>query len=294
MATMRISTRPAERSGAQVQQPHPRSYRLGRLAVASLHAELVCAPKPGLVTPFDSGSHTDMDATTFMRSLFALRGYFVAMADAGRQGADFAALNRMGRMAEADMLKATGGVNTHRGAIFSLGLLTAAAGALHGAGCGASTGEAVCLEVASRWGRDLSQVILDPASNGQKAVRRYGADGAREQAAEGFPTLRLLALPALRGCQSAGLSWEASLCHTLMVLVAELSDTNLLHRAGPAGLEFARAAAAGFLDDGGAYLPSWRQRLSELAAAFAAQRLSPGGSADLLACSAFLYALEVR
>lgn len=99
------------------------SARLGRLAVASLHAELALAPKPGLVTPFDSGSHHDMDAGTFLRSLFALRHYFTAVAYLGATGADFDALRRCGIAAEIAMLRATAGVNTHRGAVFSLGLL---------------------------------------------------------------------------------------------------------------------------------------------------------------------------
>ena len=86
--------------------------RLGRLAVASLHAELALAPKPGLVTPFDRGSHHDMDARTFLRSLFALRHYFTAVARLGAAGADFEAMRRCGIAAEAAMLRATGGINT--------------------------------------------------------------------------------------------------------------------------------------------------------------------------------------
>ncbi len=76
--------------------PRDAAYRLGRLAVGALYAELACAPKPGLVTPFDSGSHTDMDAATFVRSLFALRGYFVAIAQAGIDHAPFERLRELG------------------------------------------------------------------------------------------------------------------------------------------------------------------------------------------------------
>lgn len=76
--------------------PRDAAYQLARLAVGALHAELACAPKPGLVTPFDSGSHTDMDAATFMRSLFALRGYFVAIAQAGIDHAPFERLRDLG------------------------------------------------------------------------------------------------------------------------------------------------------------------------------------------------------
>lgn len=271
---------------------HPLARRLGRLAVASLHTELVCAPKPGLVTPFDSGSHTDMTAATFLRSLFALRGYFVAIAEAGRRGAGFAGLNRLGRTAEAQMLHATDGVNTHRGAIFGLGLLTAAAAALQDGGLPRPRGEAVCGEVARRWGDALGVAPLDPASHGQQAVRRYGARGARAEAVDGFPALREVALPVLRAALADGLTREAALVHTLMHLIADLMDTNLLHRSGPAGLAFAQTRARDFLAAGGAYARDWRPRLEALGRAFVARRLSPGGSADLLACAWFLVRVE--
>jgi len=113
---------------------HPLAGRLtpqaiGRAATLALHDELALAPKPGLVTFADPGSHADMDAYTFMRSLFALRRYFVRIAALGVQGAPFHELQQCGINAESRMMAATGGVNTHRGAIFMLGLLCAAAGA---------------------------------------------------------------------------------------------------------------------------------------------------------------------
>ena len=102
---------------------------IGRAATLALHDELALAPKPGLVSFVDNGSHDDMDAHTFMRSLFALRHYFAQIAALGEAHAPFEALEACGIAAEARMLDATGGVNTHRGAVFTLGLLCAAAGA---------------------------------------------------------------------------------------------------------------------------------------------------------------------
>jgi hypothetical protein len=106
----------------------PLASRIGRLAIRSLYREVALAAKPGLVTPWGNGSHDDMDYATFMRSLHALRPYFPAIAACGSERPDFAPLQQLGIDAEADMLLATGGVNTHRGAIFNLGLLSAAAG----------------------------------------------------------------------------------------------------------------------------------------------------------------------
>ncbi|MFC6841113.1 triphosphoribosyl-dephospho-CoA synthase MdcB [Xanthomonas theicola] len=266
-------------------------HRLGRLAVASLHAELACAPKPGLVTPFDRGSHEDMDAATFLRSLFALRGYFVAIAAAGAADAAFPALRELGIVAERAMLRATGGINTHRGAIFSLGLLVAAAARLRRQHQAATDGVAVCNAV-GLWRDALPDAPLDPHSHGQRMRRLHGVAGVREQAAEGFPLLRELALPALRGALRAGFAHDAAMAQTLLLLIAHTEDLNLLHRGGRDGLRFAQRSARAFLDAGGAAQPQWRQRLARIGDAFVARRLSPGGSADLLACACFLQRQE--
>ncbi len=267
------------------------SARLGRLAVASLHAELALAPKPGLVTPFDSGSHHDMDAGTFLRSLFALRHYFTAVACLGAAGADFDALRRCGIAAEIAMLRATAGVNTHRGAVFSLGLLVAAAAACRSRLDHAATGEQVCQEV-RRWSAQLANAPLDANSPGQRARARHGVQGVREQAAAGYPLLRGVALPTMRHALASGLPREAAMCQTLMQLIACVDDLNLLHRGGTDGLRWAQRQARTFLDAGGTFAPDWRTHLRRIGDGFVARRLSPGGSADLLACSGFLLLQE--
>ncbi|WP_312706259.1 triphosphoribosyl-dephospho-CoA synthase MdcB [Stenotrophomonas sp.] len=267
------------------------SARLGRLAIASLHAELACAPKPGLVTPFDTGSHDDMDAGTFLRSLFALRHYFTAIADAGAADAPFASLRAHGIAAEHAMLRATGGVNTHRGAIFSLGLLVAAA-----ARCCRQQGQPapaaqVCLAV-QHWADAFAAAPLDANSPGQRARRRHGVPGVREQAAAGYPVLRELAVPTLRHALHNGLPRNAAMCQTLMQLIAQVDDLNLLHRGGADGLAWAQQQARRFIEAGGAFALGWQARLHDIGEGFVARRLSPGGSADLLACSWFLLQQE--
>ena len=98
--------------------------RIGDLAAASVLLEAEPWPKPGLVSHVDCGSHSDMDARTFRASALALHPFFVALASAGGTGMD--ELRAIGLLAEQAMIAATGGVNTHRGAIFGLGLLCAA------------------------------------------------------------------------------------------------------------------------------------------------------------------------
>jgi len=102
---------------------------LAAAAVGALLAELETWPKPGLVSHVDSGSHADMDASTFKASAIAIAPFFGHLAVAGAAGSDMDGLREIGVEAERAMLAATGGVNTHRGAIFGLGLLCAAAGA---------------------------------------------------------------------------------------------------------------------------------------------------------------------
>ena len=100
--------------------------RLTQLARMALYEELLTYPKPGLVSLIDSGSHNDMNGKTFLASIQALEEYFGAISHAGSRGAGFTELNQLGLAAEQAMLDATGQVNTHRGAIFILGLLVAA------------------------------------------------------------------------------------------------------------------------------------------------------------------------
>ncbi len=259
---------------------------LGRAATVSLYDELALAPKPGLVSFVDSGSHHDMDAGTLLRSLFALRHYFPAIAAAGAQDADFAELQRLGLAAESRMLAATGGVNTHRGAVFTLGLLCAAAGRqlAHG---GSLAPAALRGALLRRWGDALDQLARRPRlSHGRDAARRYGLRPAANEAALGFPMLFDVALPALRRSRDLG-PRDAHL-QTLFELMAVLDDTNLAHRGGLAGLRWAQQQARDFLAAGGAGRPDAVEHAQALHTAFVARRLSPGGSADLLAAACWL------
>ncbi len=252
---------------------------------AALLDELATWPKPGLVSPVDTGSHDDMDALTFRRSAAALEPFFARLAIAGARDADLPTLRRIGLQAERAMMDATSGVNTHRGAIFALGLLCAASG---GVGAGASPDD-VCEEVRRRWGSAIPAGPAPAASHGAQAHRRYGAGGARAEAAAGFPTARGIGLPALaEGRKLAPDVAEAAHVHCFFALLARVEDTNLLHRGGMAGLAFARQTARAFLDRGGVERSDWRREAERAHRAFVARRLSPGGSADLLAVTLFL------
>ncbi len=268
-----------------------RSAIIGRGAIRALHAEVILYPKPGLVSPVDNGAHRDMDATTFLRSLFSLRSYFVSIARAGADSAGFPQLQRLGIGAEAAMMAATGGINTHRGAIFSLGLLAAAAGYM-AARNRPLDAERVCLTVAQLWGVQILHAAPQAAaSNGERAVRRYGAAGARAQAARGFPLLRQVVHPALAAAHRDHADHRLAHVQALFAAMAVLEDTNLLHRGGAEGLSFVQNAAGDFLCRGGVASPQWLARAEALHRDCIDRNLSPGGSADMLACAIFLHGL---
>ncbi|MEN2470125.1 triphosphoribosyl-dephospho-CoA synthase MdcB [Burkholderia sp. GS2Y] len=266
--------------------------RIAGLAERSLVLEIETYPKPGLVSHVDTGSHSDMDAATFARSAAVLRPYFTELADAGAHDADMAVLRKIGLRAEHAMLAATGGVNTHRGAIFGLGLLCAAAGRRAMLDATAS-GMTLGALVARRWSTDILGGPRLPDSHGERASRRYGVGGARREAADGFTTVYAVGLPALRRAQrDLPGDPEAARVDACFALIAALDDTNLLHRGGQAGLDFARATARAFVARGGVRARDWRMHAAGAHRAFVARRLSPGGAADLLAMSVFVDALE--
>lgn len=260
---------------------HARAQRIGRAAIASLYDELALAPKPGLVSFVDSGSHTDMDATTFVRSLFALRRYFPRIAMAGAAGASFSELEALGIAAEARMLAATGGINTHRGAVFTLGVLCAAAG--EGARlCASDLRE----RLMQRWGDALrARQHRASTSNGRRAADAHGLRSAGDEAALGFPTVFEHAVPALAHARAIGLNDRSARLQTLFEIIAVLDDTNLAHRGGLAGLRFAQREARAFLLAGGARRPDALAHAQAIHREFVAQRLSPGGAADVLAAA---------
>jgi triphosphoribosyl-dephospho-CoA synthase len=265
------------------------------MAVGCLLQELETWPKPGLVSHVDRGSHDDMDADTFRASATALEPYFAALAEAGGRGAGMTELRIIGLQAEAAMLAATAGVNTHRGAIFGMGLLCAAAGARSGGEAGGAIDPQLPLGtvVGRLWAEGIFDGPVLLHSHGSGARRRFRAGGARAEAASGFPTIYHVGLPALtRGAVVTAGDAEAARVEACFALIAALEDTNLLHRGGLAGLDFARRATQGFLDAGGVGADGWLARAEAVHAAFVARRLSPGGSADLLAMTLFVAACE--
>jgi triphosphoribosyl-dephospho-CoA synthase len=286
--------------------PDPRQERrfcnaTARLSVRCLYTELVLYPKPGLVSPVDNGSHTDMTAATFMRSLFALRHYFARICRAGVDNAPFAVLRQLGIDAEARMLRASGGVNTHRGAIWALGLLVTAAaqGPLRTGETAAQVRAAgIAQQVASRAGtlaRQADRAAPRRTGNkGELARLAHGVGGARGQAEEGFPQVTQAALPMLRLSRARGDAEDACRLNALLAVMVELDDTCLLARGGAGALAASQQGARRVLDAGGAGTSAGKAALRELEADMRARHISPGGAADLLAAALLLDRIETQ
>jgi triphosphoribosyl-dephospho-CoA synthase len=262
---------------------------LARAATHALHDELALYPKPGLVSFIDNGSHDDMTARTFVRSIFSLRDYFRQIAALGAADAPFAELERLGIAAEQRMLEATGGANTHRGAIFTLGLLCAAAARPGNACAGARSATSLRVRLVERWGAALAARVDDGgASHGQRAARRHALHGARREAANAFPVLFEIAVPTLATALRGELDRRHAQLEAFFAVMASLADTNLIHRGGLDGLRYAQQQARSFLAAGGARRPDAVAHAEAIHREFVARRLSPGGSADLLATACFV------
>ena len=260
---------------------------IGRIATECLKLEIATYPKPGLVSRVDPGAHDDMDAAIMARSADALELFFARLAAAGAAGAGMDRLRAIGIEAEVAMMAATAGVNTHRGAIFGMGLLCAAGGYREAYGVPGTLGAIVAL----RWGTEILDGPVSLHSHGSTVARRHATGGARAEAALGFPSLHHIALPALAEARRWTADEEAARVHALMALIVGVEDTNLLYRGGADGLAFAQAQASAFLTAGSVTAGDWRVGAIAMHRAFTARRLSPGGCADLLAMALFVEAL---
>lgn len=264
-----------------------------QMAQQALLYEVGITPKPGLVDRRNSGSHRDMDFFTFQRSAVALYPYLVQCVRIGRNTrkevptATLAALRVPGQQAEKTMMAATGGVNTHKGAIFSLGILCGSLGRLdrqqwHDPEQVLST----CAAMAA----DLLQDFEHPADTvGHRLYREHGITGIRGQAAVGYPSVGKIALPKLEEGLDQGLSLNDAACAVLLSLIAHTQDTCMIHRGGMVLAEETAAQIAGLLEE--KPFPD-RETLKALDDAFIAKHLSPGGSADLLAMTLMLWFLK--
>ncbi|GLH41138.1 putative 2-(5''-triphosphoribosyl)-3'-dephosphocoenzyme-A synthase [Pseudomonas atacamensis] len=261
--------------------------RLADLAVDALIDEADLSPKPALVDRRGNGAHTDLHLGLMHASALALWPAFKEMAEAalelGEVGVPLReAIGRIGREGEQSMLVTTNGVNTHRGAIWALGLLVTAA---------ALQPKSIAL-CAARLALLDDRYAPTPLSHGAQVAQRYGARGAREEAQLGFPSVLQRGLPQLHKSRANGHGEQNARLDALLAIMTELADTCVLYRAGEPGLQAMQAGAQAVLDAGGSASLSGRRRLHELDQQLIALNASPGGAADLLAATLLLDRIE--
>lgn len=248
-------------------------YLVADLAERALRLELDTTPKPGLVDRQDNGAHKDMDYALMSKSISALRPYLTRLAVESAKDIDPAKIKEIGIEAEKAMLKATGGVNTHKGALFCIGLSVAAASNLASA-----TGSVEAYSFKELVSRAASEIPSARGTHGAEAKRSFKAVGALENARAAYPELFTDWLPYYRSLEG-----DPFRCHkTLLHIMTTLDDTNILHRRGAEGLAHAEAEAARLLEDFS------ESGLSSLNKDFIRDNISPGGSADMLSLTIFI------
>lgn len=270
------------------------SRAIGALASKALLCEVCTTPKPGLVDRENSGSHRDMDIFTFLSSTAALQPYFADCARSGLETANhapaetFARLRYLGRNAEHTMFKATGGVNTHKGAVFTMGLLCGAVGRLE-----EPTPESVLQECAAMCAgitAELADITEENAKTaGQRLYARYGITGIRGQAEQGYPAVLHTGLPVLQEGLALGYSLERAGCAALLAMLTAHTDTNLLARSDRETAKAVSREVALLLAQN--RYPDY-ETLQALDQVFISKNLSIGGTADLLAACYFLHFLQ--
>lgn len=279
---------------------------IGRLAVMALLGEVWASPKPGLVDRENTGAHKDMTYQNFVDSAHALQHCFTRCAQAG---AAFSAANSLddqphsddlpqlaaklrsiGLAGEAAMYQATGGVNTHKGSIFSMGILCAAAAAvpLH------QMEHAETLKSLQSTAASIAAELLADDSaeqtNEKRVLQQTGTGGIRAEAGSGFDTAFSVGLPSLITALEAGRNTNDAMVYTLLRIIHATEDSNLVHRGGVEGMDFAKEEARKLTEGGPAAMNLTAVR--ETDRKFIEKNLSPGGSADLLALTLFLSFLK--
>ena len=296
--------------------------RVSSAAVQSLLYEVCVTPKPGLVDSENNGAHQDMDKFSFIRSASVLAPYFKQIAQQayncrvnGIPPQEL--LNNLryaGLMAEESMYLATGGVNTHKGVIYSLGVLCAA----YGYACVCDRADLTGETAASGVEIELDSMGLEPLiylcsqmafplsgdtqgqtltekmmTNGERAYSEHRIRGVRGEVIAGFPSVRNYGLPALRQKLNAGWSINDACLWALLNLMANLDDTNILARSNVATLMRVQEKVRSIISDGCVLRPEDAIRVCrELDTEFIALNISPGGAADMLSVTLMIYFME--
>lgn len=280
------------------------SDKISKLAVSALKEELELTPKPGLVDQRNCGAHSDMDFDMMLRSAMSLKVYFENTLRLGfdmnlSNHCELIKLRNLGIEAEKRMMHLTSGVNTHRGAIYGMGILLSALGNClkHGGSLVYKSRKiAEGLFELKKCSSDLecnkhveTTKILMGKSNGELAREAFGRCGAEDEAMKGFPTAFAGACYLEDLVNKYGRPTLIAKLRSFLFILEKADDSNLIHRGGRKGLALAKTEARRIrkLDD-----DKLVNALEELDDIFIEMNLSPGGTADIYAQSLFLQKIK--
>ena len=254
-------------------------HLVSHLATKALREELELTPKPGLVDKNNSGAHRDMDFNLMQASIDALHPYFTLLASLGYAPTlpTTEGIRAVGLEAEQAMFQATGGVNTHKGALFSMGIAVVATA--HALYTHTATTEQIRQYIAA-----IAQGFNAPAdTHGAEVVRRHQVSGALQNAIDAYPLLFDRWLPFMQSH-----SHQPNACHlTLLCIMATLDDTNVYHRAGSAKAQEVKQQAARLMEGFSI------EQIEALNTAYIDSNISPGGSADMLSLTLFFHSVGI-
>ncbi len=264
---------------------------IARLSTYALIYEVSLSPKPGLVTLIDQGAHVDMDYIDFINSALVLHDYFKIAYELGEKstGEDYKELRKFGLIYEEKMKRATAGANTHKGIIFSLGLMVYATAI-------EMKKENFSLEKIIARVSYLNRGITgelnkkSATSHGEENFKKYGVKGIREEAEEGFKKA-LLGLEFLKNAEKE-VNFDYALTGTLYYYMTFIEDSNIIKRGGMEGLEFLKDRANYVLADKLYMTSEGMREIEKINEEFKSRNLSPGGCADFLILSLYFYLLE--
>lgn len=278
-------------------------FYITKLAEKALLYEVSATPKPGLVDRNNSGAHHDMDYYTFLNSSVALMDYFYNCTLAGLTFNEpyydrlLDKIRPIGIEAELSMYEATKGVNTHKGIIFSLGIIAAAAGLLYSI----NGSKFIPAPEISKLVRQICKGITEELKNtghkksltyGERIFKKYGVKGIRGEVESGFQTVLQHSLPLIKELMKEKRTINDVTVTILLALIAHTEDSNILGRHNMEMLEYAQEKARAALNLGGYLTPKGKEFVWDMDRDFIEKNISPGGAADLTAVTLFLYFLE--
>ncbi|MBN1552066.1 citrate lyase holo-[acyl-carrier protein] synthase [bacterium] len=278
---------------------------VSELASRAVLYEIGCTPKPGLVDRRDSGPHHDMNYFTFLNSSVTLSSYFQEICEASCEHFHepemyYRKIIKIGRNAEKNMFDATGGINTQKGLIFSLGLACAAATqAIRAFGGGD-------IKIISKTMSELSSHILSitneqaeinqkeqtEPTHGEQVRRQFNVDGIIGEATGGFQIAITVGLPSLKNALTKNYDFNDAMVHCLISLMNRLEDSNVLYRGGRDALDYIHKTTGNILKNGSIFSREGIEAIENLNVELTRRNIGTGGAADMLALSVFLYFVE--